>query len=294
MTHSHLHLHHKPREPRAIVPAPAVRARLAATLDRGIEDAGGRWRTGAEILDLLAAAGVTGWIAGGAVRDAVCGERPNDVDIVVSAHISGVRALVAAVCGEASIQLCNEAIGSLRLGMTDAHFDIGMFRDIDSIEGHRSMATVRWGLGDMAADAGTTDFTVNALYWRPEGPVMDPTGRGYSDAVERRLELSSDPRKTAIDHRLSLRLALFAARGYRPTREAAAFFRGRIDRDVDRFGDLLPVFMEELSGGSAALREAIVACCDRLGASPRTVDSLRSAGPAAEPRSFWGSMDSFA
>lgn len=273
-----------------------TRARLEALLGFSIRDASGRIWTAGELLRLLEAFGIVAYVAGGAVRDAIRAAIPNDLDIVADAHILRVADVVGGACGKAAIQICNEAIGSLRLGADEeSHFDIGMFRDIESVEGHCAIGNVAWGQGDLASDASTTDFTVNALYWRPETGIIDPTGRGISDCRAGLLELSSDPRKTAIDHRLSLRFALFVARGFTPTAASLAFFRSRIDPDVARFGDRLPAYLDELTAGSAALKGKLVAFCESSGAARRTVADLRHAAdhPPSAYCTYWSSNANF-
>lgn len=273
-----------------------VTSRLKALLDHCILDATGRCWTAAELLRVLEGLEVAAYLTGGAVRDAIRGAPMRDLDIVADGHIAAVATYLRELCGPEAITIYNEAVGSLRLGTSEQHFDIGMFRDIDSIEGHDSLATVRWALGNLQSDARTTDFTVNALYWRPDTGIVDPTQRGVADCLEGRLELSSDPRKTAIDHRLSLRLALFVARGFEPTPASRRFFEARIDRDVERLGPKLAAFLDELTGTHTAWKQAIIGFAKGSRASDLTVRRLTQAAetPLPDYVSYWSSNANFA
>lgn len=270
-------------------------SRLEALLDCSIEDARGRRWTAADLLGVLEGVGVVAYLAGGAVRDSIRGRPIRDVDFVTNGHIRAVAAHLRNLCGPETVTICNEAVGSLRLGASGQHFDVGMFRDIDSIEGHESLTTVHWELGNLQSDARTTDFTVNALYWRPDTGVVDPTQRGVADCLDSQLELSSDPRKTAMDPRLSLRLALFVARGFEPTPASRRFFETRIDQDVERLGPRLPAFFDELTGSHDSWKQDIIDFAGRNGASDLTVQRLIEAQEAApsDYHSYWATNANF-
>jgi Poly A polymerase head domain len=274
---------------------PQISDRLMALMERRIRDSKGREWTAAEIFRLLEGSEITAFVAGGAVRDSIRGQPARDLDIVADAHISAIAQLVGEACGAESISIYNEAIGSLRLGGPQDHFDIGMFRDIESIEGHDSLSTVSWQFGNLQTDARTTDFTVNALYWRTDTGIVDPTGRGFADCRSATLEICTDPRKVAIDQRLSLRLALFAVRGFQPTPLCRRFFQERIDRDVERLGSKLPAFFEELTGGQPSWKQEIIGFARAAGASGMTIRRLEQAAQASLEihQSFWSSNANF-
>jgi poly(A) polymerase len=273
-----------------------ITSRLEALLDRSILDARGRSWTASELLQILERVDITAYVTGGAVRDAIRGRPIRDLDFVTDGHIATTASHLRDLCGPETITIYNEAVGSLRLGSSGQHFDIGMFRDIESIEGHRSLTTVCWQLGDVDSDARTTDFTINALYWRPDTGIVDPTKRGVADCIDGRLELSSDPRKTAIDQRLSLRLALFVARGFEPTAASLRFFEERIDRDVERLGPKLPAFLDELTGAESAWKEGVIAFAKRGRASEQTLRRLAQAAatPPESYDSYWSTNANFA
>lgn len=221
---------------------------------------------------------------------------PNDLDIVAAGHISNTAEVLRRELGRDALLICNEPLGSVRVGSSnDAYLDIGMFRDIDSIGSEQSFIDVHWRYsGEPASDAMTTDFTINAMYWRPDCGLVDPTGRGYTDSVEGTLEISASAKKLAIDRRLTLRMALFSSKGFTPTREAKAIFQDRIDDDITTFGDGLAAYLDELTRGSFALKIGIIGFCVGAGASRQTCEALRIAASkeVGEYVSYWALKDS--
>lgn len=231
----------------------------------------------AAIVVALEECGVPIYACGGTVRDLVLGVEPNDIDLIAGADIQTVAATAERLYGAGSLSIRNEALGLIRLGDTENYVDINIFRDIASADHATSLAQVSWRYGGSpASDALTTDFTVNAMYWRSSDGIIDPLG-GLEHCRSRTLVISASTHKASIDPKLALRMARFACLGYQPDGNAVTFFRARVDGDVGRYGAVLPSYLHELTRGSDEVKAGIIAFATRYGASARTIELLSAA-----------------
>ncbi|WP_082670213.1 CCA tRNA nucleotidyltransferase [Sphingomonas sanguinis] len=232
------------------------------------------------IVDFLESKGIPVYLAGGAVRDIITGNNaPKDIDMVARAPIVKTADILKEAMGTDSLLIYNEPLGSLRVGNSHSEYiDVGMFRDINSIIGASRLSEIHWGYsGDPYADALTTDFTINAMYWRMNEGVLDPLNRGIADCQARKLVIAADPRKAELDLRLTLRMALFACRGFVPDNYSHTFFVNRINDDVASFGVDLAGYLNELTRDSSDLKAAILHFCANNGASAETIQALEFA-----------------
>lgn len=240
-----------------------------------------RWPSGeipiAQLIERFERSEIAVYLTGGTVRDLILGRRPSDVDLIGTAPVGRMAEVAAREFGADSIDILNEALGLLRIGRDEDYVDLNMFRDIESVRGARSLAEVRWAYsGRPESDALTTDFTMNALYWHPDHGLVDPLG-GTAHCLERTLVISADPRKAAIDPKLSFRLARFACLGFRPSEESLAFFRDRINGDAPRYGALLGPYLHELTRGSREVKLSMITFCERHGADRSSLELIRAA-----------------
>ena len=137
--------------------------------------------------------GEPAWLVGGAVRDRLLGRATDDVDIALDGEPRGAARRIAKAAGGASFQLSHEFGGWRAVGPAHAwHVDVLPLRD-----------------GDLQADLGARDFTVNAMA-EPlaGGAVVDPHG-GEADLGARRLRMVSS-RALADDPLRTLRAVRFA------------------------------------------------------------------------------------
>jgi poly(A) polymerase len=197
-------------------------------------DLGPAGMTVAQFLALFRTRGINGHVCGGAVRDALLGEPFNDVDFTFAAHISVLREIFVEQFGADAIQLYKPGFGLLKVGPSaDNVVDITMYRSSDSVAGAASLDEVQFELGpSLEVDARIRDLSVNALYWDDVDGVQDPLGCGLDDLRARCARLITDPRKARIDPRLSIRLLLFAARGYTLGQGSLRHLRERLSADV--------------------------------------------------------------
>ena len=120
-------------------------------------------------------AGRDAWIVGGAVRDRLLGRATTDLDLAVPEDPSDAARAVARTTGGAPFRLSG-AFGAWRVvGPGHSwHVDLVILRD-----------------GDIRADLGARDFTLNAMA-EPlaGGELLDPHG-GRADLEEKRLRMVS-------------------------------------------------------------------------------------------------------
>ncbi len=154
----------------------------------------------------LTGAGHQALFVGGCVRNALLGQPVADIDIATDARPERVQALAAA----AGLKAVPTGIdhGTITVVADHAAFEVTTFRRDVSTDGRR--ATVAYAT-DIAEDAGRRDFTMNALYARPDGSVLDPLG-GLPDLRAGRVRFVGDPaRRIAEDYLRILRFFRFHA-----------------------------------------------------------------------------------
>ena len=163
-------------------PPPRVRRRLAALAQRRPIR---RLRSIASRLDIPL------WIVGGAVRDALDGREPLEIDVAAVGCEPLARAMESAGAGKAVV--LSEA--SPRVYRIAGEMEI----DCADVEGD-----------SIRADLGRRDFTVNAMAWDlRDGSWLDPYG-GAEDLSRRRLRLISEA-NLRDDPLRALRAARFIA-----------------------------------------------------------------------------------
>ncbi len=147
------------------------------------------WLTDAPLAAIFAAfeaAGYHAYLVGGAVRNAVLGERVGDLDLATDATPEQMMALAKA----AGIKAVPTGIdhGTVTLVARNVPFEITTLRrDVETDGRHATVAFT----DDIRQDARRRDFTMNALYAGPDGEVIDPLN-GLPDALARRVRFIED------------------------------------------------------------------------------------------------------
>ena len=209
---------------------PAALARARADLPRPVE----------KVLRTLGAAGHRSWIVGGAVRDLLL-RRPRggaDFDVATPATPAEVGKLFPKVIptgiehGTVTVVLGGEAIEVTTFRGEGAYVD---GRRPESVTFH----------GDLEADLGRRDFTMNALAWDPLAPEFrDPYG-GRADLARRIVRAVGHPEARFREDGLrAMRAVRFAAQlGYGLHRATRAAIPGALDVvrkvSVERISDEL-------------------------------------------------------
>ena len=174
----------------------------------------------AAVFDALEAAGGADCarFVGGCVRNTLVGRPVDDIDIATTLTPEQVtRALEAA-----GIRAVPTGIEHGTVTAVSQHLphEITTLRRDVSTDGRRATVafTDDWGL-----DAERRDFTLNALYARRDGAILDPTGRGVADAKAGRIVFVGDPEQRLMeDHLRNLRFFRFQAWFGRGEPDAAA------------------------------------------------------------------------
>ncbi len=169
----------------------------------------GNWlsdRNTQAVLSLLTDAGHQALVVGGCVRNAVLGLDVTDVDIATSALPESVMDLAQAA-GLRAVPT-GLAHGTVTVVSGGVGYEVTTFRRDVATDGRH--ATVAF-CDDVALDAARRDFTMNALYARADGSVLDPLG-GLPDLLSRRVRFVGDPQeRIAEDYLRILRFFRFHA-----------------------------------------------------------------------------------
>ena len=142
------------------------------------------------IIAILRSAGHDAWLVGGAVRDLLCGERPQDEDVATAARPEQIRSALEGLGGR-FIDRGGEKYGTVVLVLNGREFEVTTFRaDGDYSDGRRP-DTVAFG-GSIDEDLRRRDFTINAMAYAPGEGLRDPFG-GEKDLRAGRIRAVGDP-----------------------------------------------------------------------------------------------------
>lgn len=140
------------------------------------------------VLGMLEAGGHQGLLVGGCIRNALLGQAVSDIDISTDAHPERVVELAAA----AGLRAVPTGIehGTVTVVADRLPHEITTFRrDVETFGRHAVVA-----FSDrIEDDAARRDFTVNALYARADGHVLDPLGQGLADLAARHVRFVGHP-----------------------------------------------------------------------------------------------------
>lgn len=154
----------------------------------------------------IEAGGAQALFVGGCVRNALLGVPVSDIDIATDATPPKVIELAQ----KAGIRAVPTGIdhGTVTLVADGLAHEVTTFRRDVATDGRRAVVAFS---DDVAEDAARRDFTMNALYARPEGTVIDPLG-GLVDLRARRVRFIGQARdRIREDYLRSLRYFRFHA-----------------------------------------------------------------------------------
>ncbi|MGK3968645.1 hypothetical protein WMF38_38420 [Sorangium sp. So ce118] len=140
-----------------------------------------------DLISLIRAFGFDVYIVGGAVRDALSGKKPKDVDLKTNMPMSRLEEVLRTDPAFESLPVT--VVPELRLlqvGGSNTMVDITAGDDT-SVQGPL----------DVMADAQKRDFRMNALYLDENGFVVDPLDGAIEDQLVGRLRFVADPGPTA-------------------------------------------------------------------------------------------------
>jgi poly(A) polymerase len=138
------------------------------------------------VLGVLAGAGHQALVVGGCVRNALLGVAVADVDIATDA----VPGRVAELCAAAGFKVVPTGLdhGTLTVVAEGRAHEVTTFRRDVETDGRRAVVAFAT---TVEQDAARRDFTMNALYARTDGTVIDPLG-GLPDLQARRVRFVGD------------------------------------------------------------------------------------------------------
>ncbi|WP_424362462.1 CCA tRNA nucleotidyltransferase [Methylocystis parvus] len=140
----------------------------------------------ATLFAALAKTGAETRVVGGAVRDALFGLPPHEIDLATTALPDAVLA-AARAAGLKGVPTGIEH-GTVTIVVAGTPFEVTTLRE--DVETDGRYAVVRFG-GDFEQDATRRDFTVNALSLTPDGKLHDYTG-GLKDIAAKRIRFIGD------------------------------------------------------------------------------------------------------
>ncbi|WP_420962583.1 CCA tRNA nucleotidyltransferase [Brucella sp. IR073] len=126
-------------------------------------------------------------VVGGAVRNTLMGEKVGDIDIATTT-LPDETARRAAALGFKAVPTGIDH-GTVTVVAAGKAYEVTTLRADVETDGRR--AKVAFGR-DWKADAERRDFTINALYARADGTVLDPAGDGLRDIETRTLRFIGD------------------------------------------------------------------------------------------------------
>lgn len=138
------------------------------------------------VLSALDAAGYQALFVGGCVRNALLDVPVNDIDIATDAHPD----VVMKVMRDAGLHAVATGIEHGTITVVSDHIphEVTTFRSDIETDGRRAVVAFS---SDITDDASRRDFTMNALYARRDGTVVDPLG-GLADLRARRVRFIND------------------------------------------------------------------------------------------------------
>ncbi|MEM7523675.1 MAG: CCA tRNA nucleotidyltransferase, partial [Pseudomonadota bacterium] len=163
------------------------------------------------VMTALAPAGPL--FVGGCVRDALMRRATGDIDIAVGTPPEETMALVEGAGLRAHPTGIEHGVITVSVAGDDgtgaAAFEVATFRRDVATDGRRAVVAFT---ADVTEDAARRDFTMNALYARTDGAVIDPLGAGLHDLAARRLRFVGDAdTRIAEDYLRILRFFRFHA-----------------------------------------------------------------------------------
>lgn len=188
------------------------------------------------IYERLLDAGIGCYIVGGAVRNWAQGLPARDLDIAITTPIQEAMKALEGVTAGVKTKV-NESFGlTYVLGDVDS-VDVTIMRNCDDIDGEIDDVTFKGG-ATLLQDALSRDFTINTFYYcLGTNTILNPFPSAKQDLEDRVARLIMDPRKTAVDYRIGIRLVQFLSRGYALSAESAEVLQAKLESDVLRFDD---------------------------------------------------------
>lgn len=125
------------------------------------------------------------FLVGGSIRDLSLGRKVDDLDFATAKDPVEVHALFPDAHYFAKY-------GTTSFSYHGFHVTIATFRKEEDYLDHRHPTSVCF-IKDYRIDCLRRDFTVNALYGKQDGEILDPTAKGLDDLSSHVLRMIGDP-----------------------------------------------------------------------------------------------------
>ncbi|MFP5519501.1 MAG: CCA tRNA nucleotidyltransferase [Bdellovibrionia bacterium] len=159
-----------------------------------------QWPAVQSILDVLNAHGYHALLAGGCVRDALIGRRPNDLDVATNATPEAIEKLFPKTVA------VGKQFGVMRVLIEGADIEVATFRKDGNYEDGRRPEYVVYSSAE--EDAQRRDFTINALFYDIHSQqVIDYVG-GVADLKKRILRTVGAPEARFKEDKLRILRAI--------------------------------------------------------------------------------------
>lgn len=207
------------------------------------------------VMAMLTGAGYQALFVGGCVRNALLGAAVADIDIATDARPDRVMALAAG----AGLRAVPTGIdhGTVTVVAKGLAHEVTTFRRDVATDGRHATVAFTDAVAD---DAARRDFTMNALYARADGSLVDPLG-GLADLRARRVRFIGDARARIAEDYLRI------LRYFR-------FFAWYGDQAAGLDPDALAAIAGGLDGLAALSRERVGAEVVKLLAAPDPVQAM--------------------
>ncbi len=220
------------------------------------------------------------WVAGGAVRDALLGREPADLDLAVDVEDIGELArAIARGAGAAAVTLDAE-------------------RDVHRVASRDDAASIDLTPADggIGPDLLRRDFTINAMalplqLWPNVAPsqVVDPAG-GLEDLRAKRLRAVSEEVLAADPVRMARAVRLCAELGFEMEPQTAAWTAAGAGRITSSAGERVRDELVRLMRPPGTARH--LRLLDRLGLLTQIIPELEAARGAGQPKEhYWDVLE---
>ena len=179
------------------------------------------------------------FIVGGAVRDALLGIEPKDVDIATDQRLESL----ASIFGKDNVNFVGESFGVAIVSHMGEKVEVATFRKDGEYTDGRRPDTVEFSTS-AEDDSNRRDLTINALFFDPVENVLHDFHGGLEDLEDSIIRTVGDPvQRFSEDNLRMLRVVRFASRlGFTVAAATQDAIRSRAGHIVEVSGER--VFME--------------------------------------------------
>ena len=140
---------------------------------------------GYNVCEILHDAGFDAWWVGGCVRDMLCGNIPEDIDIATNALPEDIIKIFPKNDDTAA------KLGSIVVSVSGHTFEVTTYREDHTLTDGRFPESVQFT--DLKTDAARRDITINAMYWNPISSELRDPFNGQQDLQEGLIRIIGDP-----------------------------------------------------------------------------------------------------